>query len=297
MGVSGLSFTSDMSAAFGAIGAITGMTETVKTNRYTSSVLQYTHKVLSDEFDDFMDGISATNKSRYGHVYEWRMTGMPQGRLWRHKLQGNGANRSATWEWKASQGLIPTPAERKAAGDPNDPISAVSDKEIAILTEKGGNKRYKFYWKAPVIEYGMHVVIQPKQAKALWIPAPGRSPYPKDKTPRNFVFKQQVDARAGSAQSIGAFTAAWVDWWATAAPGVFKATVARTVQQNLGRLPIEDASKRARSKTVGLQTAANNVEAFNQGKAIASYFLEQQINGYVKLGRTDDTGDGEEFNG
>ena len=135
------------------IGAIDGMTATVKTNRYTNAVLKAIHARLADEFDQTLDVIALSAPKNFHHVYEWGMTGAPQARLWKHTFTGAGNSRVAGFRWKASKVPIPTPEER--ASNPNDPISQLDSKELDKLSKR----RYFFYWKAPVMEYNQTVHI------------------------------------------------------------------------------------------------------------------------------------------
>lgn len=111
-----------------------------------SAVLSAAHKVLSDEFVKNMTKVAFTNPKSFGHMYEWNKIGDPNSRLWKHVLRGRGRSKTGSFEFKASKTAVPV-----------DPA----------LAAVGVKKRHIFYWKAPVLEYGMPVKISPKIAKVL----------------------------------------------------------------------------------------------------------------------------------
>src|SRR6478736_8162936 len=87
----------DMAEGYKALGFVTGLTSEVSTSRFIAPVVEYAHDRMARAFDIEIDQVARGNESALGHVYEWRMTGMPQGRLWRHTLTGRGENRQASW--------------------------------------------------------------------------------------------------------------------------------------------------------------------------------------------------------
>jgi len=216
------------------MGHIQGIATAVSTDRYIGSVLKYTHERLAKAFDEQMDVIALGNPSAYNHVYEWRMLGLPQGRLWKHKATGTGSMsgvagkvREGTFQFKASTRPILTPEERHK--DSNDPMSAVPLDIIAMLKPR----KYFFYNKASMMEYGLAATVRPKYGKFLFVPTrnsalsgskwrdspssmSGNGFYLAKSTQQNFQYRNPQDSSGGSG-TVGRFTSTWVEWWANEA--------------------------------------------------------------------------------
>lgn len=251
------------------MGLISGMAKTVKTDRYLGDVISYVHGEMSEAFDEHMDFVYGAMPSRFSHVYEWdaRQSANPVDlRLWDHKLLGSGGSRNATFVWKASVKPIPTPAERKAANNPNDPINQVPDEEIAKLS----NRNYIFYWKAPIMEYNVPVNIRPKYAKALFIPT-GDPVNP-------FVFANEFrNLTPGGTENTGAFTAEWVQWWGAMAQDEFEKHLRPALEDDLGDV-VRQGQRVRGGKKVSLSATKSYDASFESGEAWA----EAYINKYSK---------------
>lgn len=279
----GIDLSVDTSEADAAVGFMEGITANFKSSRYTSSVLKYSHSVLAQDFDRWMDGIAAGKPSRFNHVYEWRMVGNPAGRLWQHKLFGHGKSRDATWEWRPSKTNILTPAERKARAlsegqASRDPIVRVPDDVI----EKLGQRDYKFVWKAQIMEYNLPVTIRPKYARRLFIPT-----FEPTNSGKPYVMADiATNLNPGGSETTGSFTAAWVNYWATVAPATWGMVVQKTIEGDLGKSEAELASvaKRQRSRpksvTVNVISKAAAGKAFLHGKMAAQAFMDKLAGEY-----------------
>lgn len=263
----------DTSEADAAIGFMQGLTAGFSGTRFTSAVLKYAHSQLSREFDKYMDGLAAGDSERtigqYGHVYEWGMRGVPQGRLWKHTLKGHGKERTASWQWKASRVPIPKPEER--AQNPRDPMSQVPDNVLARLSDRD----YFFYWKAPVMEYNLPVRILPVNTKKLFWPMWNESV-----RGRHYAFRDYAEVtNPGGEESTGAFSHAWATYWEYYAPKSFQEHVAAAVEHDLGRSEAELAStakrQRSRAKTVTLSTIVHSEAAFREGERRAQWFIDK----------------------
>lgn len=235
------------------LGAIEGMTATVKTSQFTGPMLKRIHSDLTAEFDEVADTVAATTPANFHHVYEWRMVGVPQGRLWKHRLVGHGNNRVADFNWKASRAPILTPKER--ASNPNDPMSLISDEDIKRLS----GRKYVFYWKAPVMEYNLRVNIVAKNSpkKLLFIPT-----WSATSKGKNFRFAPSVNVSVpGGGDTTGMFSGLWATWWRGQAPQAFDRKIKKEIEKEIGGSVL--SSIRKRKKTVGL--TASNAGAFNYG--------------------------------
>ena len=279
----------DLTSAGGAVGSIDGMIAGIKSNRYTRSVIQYTWKRMTQEFDMELDAraVTATGRHNYHHVYEWRFIGNPAGRLWRHKLTGAGGHREATFTWIASKTKILTPEERRANAtgiSDNDPIQKVPQKNIDRLS----TRPYIFYWKAPVMEYDLPVMIRPKDAEQLFVPIWNA------KSGFKMSMGESVINPGGDATS-GSFTYFWTYWWATQAPKVFDSEIRNTVERDLGRTAEEAINKQRRSKTVSVGVQTTNFDAaYTAGKRAAISQIEAISSLYDQYGASEQIWDGEE---
>lgn len=282
-----LSIEMDFTDGYEASGFITGMTAEMKTSRYTGSVLEMAHTRMADTFDVSLDGLAANNKSQFHHVYEWRMIGIPQGRLWQHVLVGRGSVREASFSWKASTQPILTPEERM--DDPlgtNDPMQNV---DVEVL-KKLKPRKYIFYWKAPMMEYDLTARVKPRYAKRLFVPT-WRSPTNyilKDETYQDFSYANPQDWSGGDG-TVNKFTTAWLGFWNQVAPGIFEREVQTVIENDIGKTAREMLTGRSRKKKVGLKTFGGRDEydfaAFESGRNRAEALVRGKAKSYSKASK------------
>lgn len=183
--------------------AVATIEATLKSDRHVSSLIKAAHEVASGEFVANMSSEALREPGKYDHMYEWGQVGDPNGKLWRHILKGNGANRAAFFEFKASKKTVPV-----------DPIlQKVRVKKIHI-----------FVWKAMVLENGLPVKISPKLAKYLVFvskkPKRGASGTGHGFQRNGIIYyKGTISiARAGNQRINGSFTSEWTNWWNSGRP-------------------------------------------------------------------------------
>ncbi len=183
--------------------AVATIESTLKSERHVSSLIKAAHEVTAGEFVANMSSNTLRETGKYDHMYEWGQAGDPNGKLWRHVLRGNGANRAAFFEFKASKKTVPV--------DPK--LQGVGVKKIHV-----------FVWKAMVLENGLPVKISPKLAKYLV--------FLSKKSKRSAIrggqgfsrngiiyFRGTISiARAGNERINGAFTNEWTRWWNSGEP-------------------------------------------------------------------------------
>lgn len=255
----GRMFNLDMDAtnAMTAMGIMTGMTAEIRTAEYTSSVINMAHARLSQLFDWHLDEIAksttvtATTGRTYSplhHVYEWGQTGDPAGRLWKHVLQGNGANRTASFEFKASNKAVPHPYH-------------------------DGGRAHVFHWKAVIMEYSIPVYVKPKEADKLAWFMNGQW---------NFSGGVRIDNPGG--ETTGQFTNAWTSWWNSVAPQEFEQVVAKTVEEDLSNSGNETI-RRVRKKKVGLSTITDADKAFELGRQMGQERIRRDAKSYSTVSR------------
>jgi hypothetical protein len=183
--------------------AISTIESTLKSDRHVSSLIKAAHEVASGEFVMHMSNAALREPGKYDHMYEWGQVGDPNGKLWRHILKGNGANRAAFFEFKASKKVVPV--------DPK--LQAVGVKKVHV-----------FVWKAMVLENGLPVKISPKLAKYLVFVSKrttGNSISSGSGYQKNGIvyYKGTISiARAGNERINGAFTGEWTQWWRSGVP-------------------------------------------------------------------------------
>ena len=254
------------------MGLISGMTKEVRTDRYLGDVISYVHAQLARDFDTHMDFAVEAFPRRFSHVYEWDNNpgdDRSRDRLWEQRLLGRGGNRSATWTWKASVRPIPTPQER--AQNPNDPISLVPPEELAKLS----NRRYIFYWKAPIMEYDSGVNIRPKYAKALFIPTGDPS--------KPFVFANEFrNLQPGGEQSTGAFTSEWTQWWRNQASDSFESHIRDGLERDLAGIQggIRQGQHKRSGKKIGLNVTTDYAAAYESGEEWAKEYMRNNAKKY-----------------
>jgi len=217
-------FEGDFASASAALGYISGITKTVKTDAYISDVLTFTHNAMSAEVDRYIDNIASANPNMLHHMYEWpsgwdtgggntkrggsprwrETVGVPTQRLWRHTLTGRGAKKTAGYTFLPSN--QPSPVN-------------------PILVEKGVKKNvHVFVWKAPTMEAGAHIEVSRKLAKTLaFVNKDGQ-----------VSFAQNVDTGpAGGGMTTGRFTATYLSWWAGEANNFFNRSIAPELGRNI----------------------------------------------------------------
>jgi hypothetical protein len=261
----------DTAEASALAGFLSTLSMEIKTARHIGPVLKMTHAIMSEEFTEHMATMAPTQASRFHHVYEWGMVGVPQAKLWNDKLVGGGNNRIATFTWRASKKTVPV----------REDFAAVGVKQIHV-----------FVWKAPVMEYGDSVTIAPKRGKFIaYFTGPttpeGKYPGPEDEEPT--ITDHPITVQNPGGATRGAFTAEYVAWWG--GPGgqaTFDRRIRTVLENDLGRMPIEETTKkfrRARNKAFGMQSAANAERAFEAGRLAARKYLQARSANYINQAR------------
>lgn len=259
-------FNVDTAEAAALTGFLKTLSTEIKTTRHIGPVLRYVHSVMSQEFTDYMSVVAGAAPSRFHHVYEWGESGNPGSKLWDDKLVGGGNNRVATFQWRASKQVVPVRDDFRAGGV----------KQIHV-----------FVWKAPVMEYNTGVEITPKRGQFLaYFTGPTT---PGGKYKMQFTRNPIHVTNPGGKETAGAFTREYVSWWGgSGADGVFASRVRQTLENDLGKMPIEMATKkfrRASTKTFKLQTLGNAAEAESYGSAAARKFLMGRSNKYIEAAK------------
>lgn len=261
-----IGFNVDIAEASALTGFLQQLSTEIKTARHIGPVLKYTHVIMSQAFTDYMAAVAPAQQSRFHHVYEWGQVGDPTAKLWDDKLIGNGANRTATFQWRASKQTVPVRPDFKEVGV----------KQIHV-----------FVWKAPVMEYGKNIVIEPKRGKFLaYFTGPTS---PAGKYERQVTQNPIHVTNPGGQMVKGSFTKEYVSWWGgTGAQGVFDSSIRKVLEDELGKMPIESATKpfrRARTKSFAISTPGNAAAAQRAGAAAAKKYMESRSRKYIEAAR------------
>lgn len=259
-------FNVDFAEAAALSGFLKTLSTEIKTTRHIGPVLRYVHSIMSQEFTEYMSVVAAAQQDRFHHVYEWGETGNPGARLWEDTLIGGGNNRIASFKWRASKQLVPV------RGD---------------FLAKGVKQIHVFVWKAPVMEYSPTIRIAPKRGKILAYFTGPTSPSGKYKM--QFTKNPITVDNPGGKLTTGSFTREYVSWWGGAgSQGVFETRIRKILEEDLGRMPIESATKKFRrpaKKTFKLQTLGSASEAEAYGAMAARKYLGERSNKYIEAAK------------
>lgn len=229
-------------------GFLTNLSAKVNNDVNIVPVLSYAHSELSQRFDAYMSVVAPAAPNQFHHVYDWNKIGVPQYQLWRNVLRGRGAEKFASFEFRAS--LLPVPFPQ---GD-----------KVPF------KRKHRFIYKAMVMEYNIAVTIKPKRAKMLAFPIGDRVIFTKGP-----VFVENP----GGMGTTGAFTAAWTSWWGGAgAEQVFNADIKKKLESDFSEKAMARFIRRfkpASRKAIKL-SVANNRAAFDSGARMAEEFLQER---------------------
>lgn len=251
-----------------------------KSSTYIGPVLEYVHGYMSAAFNDHVDMLAHAGGTEKGmknplhHVYEWDMIGNPLGRLWDNRLEGPGANRLATFNWRASKKTVPVPDPSLG---PNSP-----DKEFKQI--------HVFVWKAMVMEYTTNVTIKPKRGN--WLGWESEGPNSKDGIEFS---KGPVTINPGGGVTQGIFTATFAEWWGGSGASTIFDREIRQIMEKRNADGIEKhfpGGRRAVKKTItmhsmksGRSSKADNAargKGYEEGQAAARRFLAENKRLYIE---------------
>lgn len=261
-----IGFNVDTAESSALAGFLKALSLEIKTDRHIGPVLKYTHAVMSDAFTEYMSVVGPAQASRFHHVYEWGQVGDPTAKLWNDVLIGGGASRTATFQWKASKQVVPVRDD---------------------FREAGVRQIHVFVWKAPVMEYGKNITIAPKRGKFLaYFTGPTN---PENKYKMQFTSKPIQVVNPGGPLTKGSFTREYVSWWGgDGAQSVFESSIRRTLEEDLGKMPIEAATKpfrRAKNKTFTINAIGEAAAAEKAGAAAAKKYLNARSAKYIEAAR------------
>lgn len=269
------------------IGTVYGMDKAVKTNVYIDSLMRAAHAEAASQFDKDIAAQAAATQM-FNHMYEWGTAGINKGdsshnlsplsdaaKLWKHRITGRGKHKGIDFSFRASKFPVPQPT----------PDKTLVDQEHL---DKLSGRKHIFYWKAPIIEYGMKVKLRPKYAKAIFVPFYGkpRSPHLTDRQrEQGFLFHKGPLTNVPGHGTIqgrdlaGNFTAFWESWWNSTGNIILNESMGREVNKHTREALAASGKvgKRSRSKEWKFEilTAEKETQRFMQARAKAEQIRER----------------------
>lgn len=231
-----------------------------------SAAIKAAHIVVVNDFVKHMTKAAITNPSAFSHMYEWNRTGDPNSRLWKHVLRGGGKSRKSTFEFKASKTSVPVHPK---------------------LAEVGVKQRHIFYWKAPIMEYGLPVRISRKIADALVYLHKGTRGSATSRfdgwVVNGIVYRKSpvIIQRSGNKNIWFSFTNEYTRWFSSSGPqSAISQNLSKQLSRTIGKTAIDavkSVNRKGRSKTIEInplaydQTVGRKLqEALNRDYAAAA---------------------------
>ncbi len=189
------------SADFGPVATFAKMIEVaadeMEDEGFQSEIVDVASTIAMAKFATQVDIAAAASPRRLHHVYEWGEVGIPTGRLW-NMVWSTGVNRTIGFNFRPSQKPVPHP-------------------------EAAGHAQHIFTWKAPVMEDGRSVTIEPGEKGFLAFMEDGEWHYT----------KKSVTIQPGR-DTQGQFTFLWNQYWSSQADSIIQQEVAVPYEAELG---------------------------------------------------------------
>ena len=282
-GLPGVYIDADMRELEHAMGVVSEFTKRLNTTAHLRTVTDATHKVFSNRFDTYMNGLAKINKDAYHHLYEYSSTGggydhvgKNSMKLWAHtKRFSTGASVNFSWQWLPARNYNPTYRQRRRGRIGWDAMRDIPASEFAKLLEKSAGRRHKYVWRAPMLEYGIMPNIYPR-GESLAVPV-----FNADVQRRGYeggptlIFPRYASPEHQQPGKVtGNFTAAWTGFWAKAGDDfdeVMGEIIAKDAEKNITQA-IRKGKKvpRARDRKFSFTTVTDYREAFAAGQQQAA---------------------------
>lgn len=276
--------SADMTGLAQMNGAISEGMKQLSTPAHIRTVIQTTHSVFAKMFDEHMKVWVQGNREGFHHVYEYAPGGDPYRwignnsyKLWKHRITFRQSDHAQfTWEWKAAKRPNPTYQQRRDSTVGWDGIRTISEQEFLKLNEKGGKVRHTFFWKAPMLEYGITRTVLPRNPETrLAIPSGGKL---------NFTFVAFVTTQAPG-RTKGNFTEAWTTFWATQTEDKWDQVLGKQITEDAARRltnAIDQGAPKPRSRMRTFKASAmgggSESAAFEQGRRLAMGAMKAHTN-------------------
>ena len=207
----------DATPAVVAVKTLYEATKLIQRGALASQLINSTFRAADRRFDTYMAGAAAVKGNGLWHMYDWNMIGTNQGKLWKSRLTGRGANRQVTFDYQISHVNVPL-----------DPVlDALEGNGVTF-------RRHKFRMKAPMFESGKAYTIERDQSdwlvwafKGQFTEREDRRKGEKSGAPNFTLSKDQKVAFSqdssyigkgfGGGRTTGKFNAAFIFWWTSEA--------------------------------------------------------------------------------
>lgn len=201
----------DMRPLTNVLGTWNETVEAFSNRRNLETMTLLAAETATQGFNEYMDSVAVEKEQELGHMYDWGELGRESGRLWRVLLGGTQTNKIVTFDYKQSVNEVPV---------------GVNSED----TRKGG---HVFRWKAPVIENGIRVRIEPVNGQWLAIPTAENSSNMTNNVSKGGTmwFTKRAISPPINRIAQGAFTQAWLIHFSTVAVRIVEETVVREAEQ------------------------------------------------------------------
>lgn len=241
-------------------GYISGITKTFKSGYYINNAMEYTHAVLGQAFNRWMDMQARLMPENLQHVYEWprnyhdyaETVGNPLARLWQNTLTGHGSNKTASFRFMASKRASPV-----------NPV-LINEDEPEKSVKRGV---HIFVWKATAMEYNLPITVSPQLGEWLAFEYDGKP----------FFTQKSVSFKAGGQKTAMQFTNHFLFWWSTMASSEFDRNVKPKLEKDLLNQRHMNGDLRrgqAKNKTVNVTAQAAQ---YSRSKAVAAATSEMNM--------------------
>jgi hypothetical protein len=237
-------------------GVIMGTAESMSDKATSASFIKYVHANLNTRFETWMDAMALAHPSNLTHVYEWGQLGKPTGHLWESVLRGRGNDRTASIIWKASRKAVPV--------DPRLLIPGSTGKTV-----KEGV--HIFYWKAPVMEAGLEITVEPKLSPVMtFVNSSGELTFQ----------KEPVTFEAGGGKTTGQFTKHYYAYWTGMAQNVYNNQIAPEIEATVSRTIKRIKPRKATKASIG-----SGSSEFRRGRNLGMLGLNKVKRNYEAAAR------------
>lgn len=252
-------------------GYLKGVSDYVSTSQYIGSAVDYAYAHLKERFEIDMDSFAAMHTEQFHHVYEWgsaygdkSTVGNPKMRLWQVTARHQGSGIGVGFTFLPSVRDVP-----------------LHPKEIKYNVEA----RHTFTWKAPVMEFGQTVVINPEEALK------GKLVFYWEKINEVVATTKTITTKLDE-RVQGKFTGYFLKWWATDAVRIYSQEVRPQLEKQVvprgpgGQFAKGRTKEQSRGLAAGGVTQRVSLSRANQAKGEAEAIKDmKRIAAGYKQGR------------
>lgn len=221
------------------IGSYLGLMEGLRQKDYMDDLITDAHQTTAREFNRAAMHY-AMSGGAISHMYEYGTAGInnmgvthyasgmnPASRLWKNEIHGGGGRKVLSFTFLPSKKDTP----------PHDYVAlGIDPREAPPLKVDTGARKYKFEWKASVVESGTDVKVFARWSKRLFIPVKTEglpSSYTGDPTKGYVWAKTHVFSPGEATGGTGKFTTFYSTWWAREGAEMMGLEMRKSVEKSL----------------------------------------------------------------